>query len=87
LVYCFEWPDNKAVNILNLNLENKNKYATEFRPDLLNGVTVIKTTGSSQVQSDNKESGDKKLAITAIPYYSWANRGPGTMNVWMKIQK
>lgn len=23
------------------------------------------------------------LELTAVPYYTWANRGPGTMRVWL----
>ncbi len=83
LVYCFEWPDNKEVKIPNLQLNSKNSYQTQFIPDLLNGITVIKTTG---IETGVK-TGNTKQSITAIPYYSWANRGAGEMNVWMKIQK
>ena len=83
LVYCFEWPDNKEVKIPNLQLNSKNSYQTAFIPNLLNGVTVIKTTGiDSVIKTENT-----KQSITAIPYYSWANRGAGEMNVWMKVHK
>jgi hypothetical protein len=54
-----------------------------FIPNLLNGITVIKTTGSDE----SMNTGNGKQSITAIPYYSWANRGAGEMNVWMKVQK
>ncbi len=83
LVYCFEWPDNKNVNIQNLLLNNKNSYQTDFLPNLLNGITVIKTSG---IDSGVK-TGNTNQSVTAIPYYSWANRGKGEMNVWMKVQK
>jgi DUF1680 family protein len=23
------------------------------------------------------------VALTAVPYYAWANRGPGAMRVWI----
>ena len=83
LVYCFEWPDNKEVKIPNIQLNNKNSYQTAFVPNLLNGITVIKTTGIDT----GIKTGNTKQSITAIPYYSWANRGAGEMNVWMKVQK
>ncbi|MCL6101380.1 MAG: glycoside hydrolase family 127 protein [Bacteroidetes bacterium] len=82
LVYCVEWPDNKEGSVLNLFLNQKNRYTTEYLPGLLNGITVIKTTGKSSAKPDGK-----KQQITAIPYYSWANRGSGDMEVWMKVQK
>jgi DUF1680 family protein len=28
----------------------------------------------------------KELEFTAIPYYSWANRTPGPMEVWIKTK-
>ncbi len=87
LVYCTEWPDNKEVKILSLALNRSAKYTTEFLPGLLNGVTVIKTTGSvTKIESSNTVL-DKDQIITAIPYYSWANRGPGDMSVWMNVKQ
>jgi hypothetical protein len=51
----------------------KAKVATEFRPDLLGGVTVLLIDG-----------GAGRGPITAIPYYSWNNRGLAPMAVWLK---
>jgi len=73
LVYCAEWPDNKDGHVLNLSLNSKNTYSTEFLPGLLNGATVIKTTVN-----------ESKQPFTAIPYYAWANRGAGEMMVWIR---
>jgi DUF1680 family protein len=25
----------------------------------------------------------REVVLTAVPYYAWANRGPGTMRVWI----
>ena len=44
LVYCAEWPDNPGGRVRNLMLPDSAKLDAEFRPDLLNGVTVIKGT-------------------------------------------
>jgi DUF1680 family protein len=30
-------------------------------------------------------AGDKPVSFTAIPYHSWANRGPGAMRVWLPL--
>ncbi len=86
LVYCTESADNKETGTLGLSLNRDNKYTTAWMPDLLNGVTVIRTNGSSTKQTANQGK-TKDISITAIPYYSWANRGAGEMNVWMNVQK
>ena len=83
LVYCVEWPDNKDGNVPNLLLNRENNYTTEYRPGLLNGVITIQTTGSNSKPTVNKIISDKDQIITAIPYYSWANRGAGEMSVWI----
>lgn len=85
LVYCAEWPDNKDTSVLNLVLNPGTTYTTKFIPGLLNGVNVVQASGSGQTSSIGKVSGDKNPVITAIPYYAWANRGPGEMSVWMKF--
>jgi hypothetical protein len=71
VVYCAEWVDNNG-EALDLVLNDDAVLKTEYRKDLLNGVTVIKSKAGK---------GDD---ITAIPYYAWAHRGPGEMNVWLK---
>ena len=42
LVYCAEWPDNPGGRVRNLMLPDSAKLTAEFKPELLNGVTVIK---------------------------------------------
>lgn len=83
LVYCAEWPDNKDGHVLNLYLNPENSYSTEYLPNLLNGVTIIKTSANSSARLDNKTTKDEKQQFTAIPYYAWANRGAGEMMVWI----
>jgi DUF1680 family protein len=29
----------------------------------------------------------KEQAFTAIPYFAWANRGPGEMAVWLPVNE
>ena len=82
LVYCAEWPDNKDGHVLNLAVDKDAQFTTAFKPDLLNGVTVVTTEAkSAQRMSDGKINESKEL-LTAIPYYAWANRGAGEMMVW-----
>jgi len=87
LVYCLEWTDNKDFNIPELSFNDKNSYQTEFLPALLNGVTIIRTEGNSAGKSQEGKGTTARKAVTAIPYYAWANRGAGEMSVWVKINK
>ncbi len=75
VVYCFEGVDHPDVDLFKVSLPMDAKFETEHRPDLLNGVTVIKTTG---VNADGN-----KVELTAIPYFAWANRGMSPMNLWI----
>ena len=57
---------------------------TEFRPDLLNGVQVIKGSAfglSRDAQGDGAVKAEQPFM--AIPYATWANRGRGQMAVWL----
>jgi DUF1680 family protein len=79
-VYCAEWKDNDG-KTSNLILPDNTNFSTEFRGDLLNGVTVLKAEVPAVVVKDNSVT-TVKQTLTAIPYYSWANRGKGEMTVW-----
>ncbi|KAB2642307.1 MAG: glycoside hydrolase family 127 protein [Verrucomicrobia bacterium] len=76
LVYCLEAVDQPGADLAQLALPNMAELHSEHRADLLGGVTVL--TGQA-VTGDQRS-----LAITAVPYYAWANREPGAMRVWLK---
>jgi uncharacterized protein len=83
LVYCAEWPDNPGGRVRNLMLADSAKLTAEFKPDLLNGVTVIKGKAFA-LTSDAAGKGIRtEQDFTAIPYPVWANRGRGEMIVWL----
>jgi DUF1680 family protein len=67
------------------------------RPDLLGGVVTLTAKGrvrypepgwTSQLYrtagSIGRRPRGRHVTITAIPYYAWANRGVGQMQVWLK---
>jgi uncharacterized protein len=87
LIYTAEWPDNSGGSVLNLDLGQKAASSSEFNPDLLGGVEVIKTIG---YQSGSKPGGKanllKEVPVTLIPYALWNNRGPGEMRVWLPLK-
>ncbi len=80
LVYCAEWPDNNG-KTSNLIMPAGTPFTSEFKPDLLNGVMILKAEVPAVVVSNNAVS-TVKQSFTAIPYYSWANRGKGEMMIW-----
>ena len=81
LVYCAEWTDNDG-RVSNLVLPDGATLAAEARPDLLNGVVVIKGEAEAVNEKAGKIVAEKK-PVTLIPYYAWANRGKGEMAVWL----
>jgi DUF1680 family protein len=83
IVYCAEWPDNPDGQVRNLMLPDSATLQAEFRSDLLNGVTVIKSRSLALSFDAEGNVLKKEQDFTAIPYYAWANRGRGEMIVWI----
>jgi DUF1680 family protein len=100
LLYCVEQADNSGYDPRDLVLPANGTLAAEFRADLLGGVTVL--SGQAEVRelpADWAEplyrtartgrqaaSQGRQVEITAIPYYAWANRDPGRMQVWLRTE-
>jgi len=83
LVYCLEWPDNKDGHVLDLVLDTANIPLPSFNPQLLNGVEILKGKGWVAVRTEKGNQTAGEQDFTTIPYYAWANRGTGEMEVWM----
>jgi DUF1680 family protein len=83
VVFCAEWADNKNGNVTNLVLPDNAPLKTEFRRELLNGVQVVLASAIPVRRTLEKTIvADPEQPFTAIPYYAWAHRGLGQMNVW-----
>jgi DUF1680 family protein len=83
LVYCFEHADNggKAMNIM---VPDNVAFKAEFRPGLLNGVVALEGQAPvAAISEDGLTIKTESRKITAIPFFSWANRGEGQMQVWV----
>ena len=83
LMYCLEWPDNTNEKVMNKVVDPHVVINASFRPELLNGVEVL--SGEASV-TRHTDSGIERAGTTqfmAIPYFAWANRGPGEMEVWI----
>lgn len=87
LVYCVESADNGG-DVLSLSYAEGGKVkAGEFEPELLNGTVRLKADGYRTSESEAlycyEKPEKKSCSITAIPYYTWGNRGLGQMRVWL----
>jgi hypothetical protein len=86
LVYAAEWPDNGG-HVLDLVVPDGARLESEYRPGLLNGVVVI----SGRVQAMRRTGAGAAVQgqphrLVAVPYFAWANRGMGEMQVWLPRQ-
>jgi DUF1680 family protein len=84
IVYCIEGPDNYDKTVQNIVVSEKAEVKETYNKDLLNGVLVLSTRGSStkrQLNSDELLKTEQE--VKAIPYYAWNNRGSGEMEVWI----
>jgi DUF1680 family protein len=82
IMYCAEWVDNngKASNIV---MPVNTTFTTEYKPDLLNGIEIIKASVPAVLIDANGENlHTVNQPFVAIPYYAWANRGKGEMMIW-----
>jgi DUF1680 family protein len=82
LMYCAEWVDNNG-KTSDLIIPSNTTFTTEFKKNLLNGITVLKAEVPVVAPGNGGDNASTiKRKFTAIPYYSWANRGKGEMMVW-----
>jgi hypothetical protein len=93
LVYCLEQVDHPS-DVLVDAIRLVGEGTAVWKPDLLEGVTVIEMTGRTapnraplyQAKTADTEQPGNFVRLTAIPYFAWANRGPGPMRVWIPLE-
>lgn len=85
LVYCAEWADYENVDISQLVLPENAMLSYNFQPGELGGINVISGEASLLVKGEGPDRGELyPQKFTAIPYYAWAHRGRGQMEVWFR---
>jgi DUF1680 family protein len=89
LVYCIEEADNPGGSVQRLKLPRKSELRSTTRADLFGGAvtlsaeaTAIDTSGWTDLYRTTP-SAEHEATLTALPYYLWANRGKGSMVVWI----
>ena len=94
LVYCLEEVDQEAgLNLLDVHIAPDAPLEATWREDLLGGVVAVKARGTvadTRAWEDQlyrpltaERLPQRAIELTAVPYYAWANRGPGMMRVWI----
>jgi uncharacterized protein len=95
LVYCLEAIDNPGRRLDDLTLDTT--VAPEVVPvdGQLGRVATIRIGGRARPRTsamwwpyrpENVAAGDKtgqSVPLTAVPYYTWGNREPGAMRIWV----
>ncbi len=99
ILYCVEQADNPGLDLRDVLLPTGVDFAATFRPDLLGGVVVL--CGQAEVVPPHdawenrlyraplprlQKPRGRSVEVTAIPYYAWANREPGPMQVWLRTR-
>jgi uncharacterized protein len=83
LTYCVEWPDAAEGRVRDLVVDDGTALSARFRSELAGGVVTIEGRAKKFSRSDDGSVTHAETDFRAIPYYAWANRGPGEMEVWM----
>jgi DUF1680 family protein len=79
IMYCAEWIDNNGTT-RDISLPTGSMFKSEYS-DMLNGIVILKSE-VNKISEKNSSMFLEKKHFTAIPYYAWANRGKGEMQVW-----
>ncbi len=83
MVFCAEWPDNGG-KTHGLILPDDAKLTAEFRKNMLGGIEVIKAKAmAAELGEEDKPLKIAQHELLLIPYYAWAHRGTGEMDVWL----
>jgi len=91
VVYCLEETDN-GPNLNDLRLPAEPEFSVETGQDgMLQDIPLIRAKALRRETAEWEsrlyrpyEPQEKECAITAIPYFLWANRDPGEMLVWIR---
>jgi DUF1680 family protein len=102
LVYCLEELDQPdGVSLVNVALDLANpseeSFQSQLQADLLGGVVVLRHVGRAYERDASAralysiyrgaQTGSRRIPLTFIPYYAWANRQATSMQVWTPLYK
>lgn len=89
LVYCFEGADNDG-DVLSLTVGTDQKAeVSEYEPELLGGTSKLLVNAMRMSDTDMLYTSESPsytpCKATAVPYYTWGNRGENQMRVWLPM--
>ena len=89
LIYCVEEADNPDGSVQTLTLPRDATIEPERRKDLLGGIVTLRTIAKRLLSAPDSPlytpspPASHDAMLTALPYFLWANREPGSMQVWL----
>ena len=83
--YCAEWSDNDF-NVHTLLMNRPPELRVVEKPELLYGLNQIVTDAQALSYDKAGKLAVKDVKLTLIPYYAWAHRGEGDMEVWLPME-
>lgn len=102
LIYCLEQLDQPAGVELtevafDLGQKSDEQFHEDFSRDLLDGIVVLRHTGAVYEKTKSRSGlyyrytaeprKARKVQLTFVPYYAWANRAATQMQVWTPVLK
>jgi len=98
VLYCVEALDHPGTGIDALSVDTQAPFECAFEPDKLGGVVTLRGTARSEPRDEKWDSAlyrrvepsplatpptARAVSLTAIPYFTWQNRGASPMAVWL----
>jgi DUF1680 family protein len=89
LVYCIEEADNPGGRVQRFRLPRNSELKASTRADLFDGIVTLAAEATAIREDDwstlyrTEPPVEAPATMTALPYYLWANRGRGSMLVWV----
>ena len=91
-VYCLEDADQEpGIDLSDVAHRScRRRRISTWQAGLLGGVVTVQVAGKLVTPDERlylpageAEPAQRETRLTAIPYFAWANRGPGAMRVWI----
>lgn len=96
LIYCLEQIDHPGIDLRDIVVPDAAELNHSFRSNLLGGAEVVETEAVKTSPDPGwaaalyrdvgivAASVTEPMKLTAIPYFMWANRKVGSMQIWLK---
>ena len=89
IIYCVEEADNPGGPVQTLALPRSGALEARQRPEFFGGAVVLEAQARRNLVVEASPlyapipPPTKDATLTALPYFLWANRDPGSMQVWI----